>query len=80
MKRKEPEAPPQPPGPPKYLVRWQCPDCRIYQSGWITELDYDPRVCRGVPRGAPQKNESGDPVPCGAIMRVVHDERPVRMA
>ena len=49
------------------LARWKCPECGIYQSGFIAPTDYEPRVCRGIPR-------EGKGSVCGAVMVQVHRE------
>ena len=65
MKKREPE-PPAAPKPKTYMVRWQCPDCRIFRLECIQYHDYRPRVCGGNAR------EGGI---CSEIMNIVHDER-----
>ena len=50
------------------LVGWTCPECGIHVSGFIPPTDHEPRVCNGVPKGSPQLDEWGRPLPCGAIL------------
>jgi hypothetical protein len=57
------------------LVRWKCFECGVYRSAYIHPDDRAPRVCNGVPRGAPQLDAQGRPEPCGAIMDIVYDDR-----
>ncbi len=73
--RKDTETFVEPPAPPvkTYLVRWHCPDCGIYASGYIRSDDDAPRVCKGNAR-IDAKRVSFDI--CGGIMKIVHDERP----
>jgi len=51
----------------KDLVGWHCPECGIHMSGYISPLDREPRVCRGIPG-------EGFGI-CGAIMNEIHRER-----
>jgi hypothetical protein len=53
----------------KYLVRWQCRECKITQCGWIPESDHEPRICRGIPQEAREGI-------CNGYMDIIHDERP----
>jgi hypothetical protein len=47
----------------------------VTACGWIEIFDYTPRICKGIPRGAPIRDERGKPEICGAVMSIVHDER-----
>jgi hypothetical protein len=47
------------------LVRWRCPDCGIYKSGFISPTDHQPRTCSGIGRAG----HSGER--CGKIMAEV---------
>jgi hypothetical protein len=51
-----------------YRVVWRCPECRIFQTGWIGRADQQPRICQGAARAGSGK--------CGAIMQIFEDERP----
>lgn len=51
-----------------YRVVWRCPECRIFQTGWIRRTDHQPRICQGAARAGSGK--------CGAIMQIFEDERP----
>ena len=66
---------PPPPAVKTYLVRWRCPDCGIYVSGYIRSDDEPLRVCRGNAR-IDAKRVSFEI--CGGIMTIAHDERPGR--
>lgn len=66
---------PSEPKPRTWLVRWKCPDCGVTICGWIEIFDYTPRICRGIPRGAPIRDERGKPEVCGAVMSIIHDDR-----
>ena len=47
----------------KELVRWRCPDCGIYRSGFLEPADHEPRICHGIAR------EGGN---CGGLMEEIH--------
>ena len=58
------------PRPSRYLVRWRCPYCAFTCCGYIEAYDYQPRVCRGIPK---RQNSEGSI--CGEIMEITLDER-----
>ena len=46
----------------KILAMWKCPHCGTVTSGFISPLDREPRVCRGIPKVG-EKDQI-----CGEIM------------
>ena len=50
-------------------ARWKCPECGIYQSGFIAPEDERPRRCNGIPT---QRTDGGRI--CGALMVEVFRE------
>lgn len=58
----------------KDLVRWHCPDCGIYRSGFISPNDQFSRRCEGVPKDKrTDTNREGRRI-CGALMIEVYRE------
>ena len=49
------------------LVRWRCPECGVYRSGFVHQQDHEPRICRGVPL-------EGSGI-CGAVMQETERQR-----
>jgi hypothetical protein len=59
-------------GREKQLVRWRCPECGIFKSGFIAPDDSQPRICGGNQRIAPKRVSSAEI--CGAVMTEIHRE------
>ena len=54
------------------LVRWKCPECGVFSSGFISPADHDLRRCQGIPKDKRTDcNRNGTRI-CGAILDVVH--------
>lgn len=58
--------------PRTILARWQCPDCAVTCSGYITADDRQPRRCQGIPKsGSIEFRPDGKPI-CGAVLVQTH--------
>jgi hypothetical protein len=55
------------PGPPTFLVRWRCPNCRTGVSAFVTVGDRQSRYCKALRSGSAR---------CGTLMDIVQDLRP----
>lgn len=56
------------------LVRWQCPDCRVFTSAFVVPADHRDRRCQGIPRDKrTDENPNGLRI-CGAILEELFRE------
>ena len=59
---------------PLDLVRWYCPDCGIYVSGFIPLDEHYPCRCQGVPKDQRTDKNAVGQIVCGALMEEIHRE------
>ena len=70
------DEPEQEPGPPRYLVGWECPVCWTRLSGFLLPGEDDMRVCVSHARPGRKMVPLIEGETCGAIMDVFLDKRP----
>ena len=58
-------------------VLWQCPLCSVTMSGFLLPGESTVRFCGRIPPGPTERNGDGSPKPCGGLMKVLMDNRPL---